>query len=424
MKKSLRTGSRILAFLMALLFAATGSGQATLMHSYTFEDGTAGDAVGDVDGTLHGDSVTIAGGLAIVSGAASNTDGYISFDAAALALNTYDAITLEAYLETGNNLNLYYALLAYFGAAEAGTNYFLILPVSQVDQTWIETKNSSTTISARFDDYELDDGWLHHVAAVLSPDRLAYYLEGNKIAETSTEGVDYISTLGADVARLFKGPDEWPDPNYNGALEEFNIYKGELSDSSIKQHADNYFIRPVDDANLDTIYASHGELFPEFDPGTVQYILYVPAGYDTIVITAEPSVSGAVVEIYDQLGYVHPDGKIVIGDGIDVEIVVTAPVGFSLKSYYLSIEPGTQIDEPEYPGIRLYPNPARDMIVVETDDTGNNITLELMDASGKILQTIPLNKRKLLEIDLSDKTEGLYFIRAKEYGGYQKIILN
>ena len=85
-------------------------GQATLKHSYTFESGTYDettlfDQTGSVNGTLGGTKISIADGKATVSGATVNSDGWISLDGVALALNTYSAVTLEAYVETGASLN-------------------------------------------------------------------------------------------------------------------------------------------------------------------------------------------------------------------------------------------------------------------------------------------------------------------------------
>ncbi len=330
-----------------ILSSSLSFGQATLKHSYTFEEGTyegttIHDQEGSLDGTMVGDAISIADGKCVVSGATTNTDGYVVFDGVSLDLASYSAITLEAFVETGDLLNTSFTMLAYFGSTTQGSNCFWIQPTRSGNETRIETNNGSTTITALLSGYEVDDGKKHHIAAVLNADALTYYIDGIAVAQTSTGGADYISTIGTDIAQLFKGPDGWPDPNYNCWLDEFNIYDGTLSQNTIAQRAGNYLGLDLTNANLDTLTTSMGTMEPEFgtDPND-EYNIYVDYGVSSITITATPEIAGSSVLIIDGLGNEITDGVVTFDkdDGIDFEVEVTALDQVTKKSYIFSVWP-------------------------------------------------------------------------------------
>ncbi|MDA3834152.1 MAG: cadherin-like beta sandwich domain-containing protein, partial [Spirochaetales bacterium] len=346
MKRNLLRGFCTILTLTGILLSNASFGQATLKHSYTFEEGTYEDATiydqtGSLDGTMTGSAISIVDGKCVVSGATTNTDGYVVFDGVALDLASYNAISLEAFVETGEVLNTTYTMLAYFGSTTSGSNCFWIQPTRGATETRIEANNGSTTISAILSGYEVDDGEMHHLVAILSSEALTYYLDGVVIAEASTEGADYISTLGTDIAQLFKGPDGWPDPNYNCWLEEFNIYDGVLEQQTIAQRAGNYLGLDLTNASLEDLNISVGTMEPAFDPETDIYEINVPYGTTSLTITTDPVVNGVTVTMLDGLGNELEDGVLSFDkdDGIDVEVIVTALDGVAEQSFFLSVFP-------------------------------------------------------------------------------------
>lgn len=332
--------------ILGLLITTMAFGQdAVLKHSYTFEEGTYDettvyDQVGTANGTLGGDKISIANGGATVSGATVNSDGWISFDGTEIGLATFTngGITLEAYLETGNVLNSGYTMLAYFGTGTPGNGCFWVQPTRAGNETRIETNNTSSTITASLMDYEVDDGKKHHLVATLSSDALTYYLDGVIIAETSTGGADYISTIGTEVANLFRGVDGWNDPNYNATLDEFNIYDGVIDHSTLVNHAGEFLGIELDNVLLASITSTLGTFNVPFDPENLDYELTVPYGTTSINLTAVPDASVSTVTMIDGLGNEITDGNVTFGnDGVDIEIIVTGADGFTSVSYYVAV---------------------------------------------------------------------------------------
>lgn len=329
---------------LLLLVTSLVMAQATLKHSYTFEEGTFDattvfDQVGTLNGTLGGTKISVGNGKATVSGATANSDGWISFDGVALALSTYSrGISLEAYLETGQTLNSSYTMLAYFGTATPGNGCLWIQPTRAANETRIETNNRSTTITALKSGYEVDDGKKHHLVAILSPEALTYYLDGMVLAQTLTNGSDYISTIGTEVANFFRGVDGWNDPNYNASLEEFNIYEGVLDHSTLVGHAGDYLGLELDNVLLDTLYASLGTFDQEFNAEILEYELMVPYGTRSVKLTAIAEANISTVTMYDGNGNEVADGVFTFGEeGDDIEITVDAADGVTSISYYVSI---------------------------------------------------------------------------------------
>jgi hypothetical protein len=292
MKKNLLCIKIIFCLTLVLFISDKITGQAILKHSYTFDDGTANDVVGTVNGVLNGTKISIANGKCTVSGATTYTDGYISLDAAALALKTYSAVTIEAYIQTtaGANGNSY-TMLAYFGNNTGGNKCLWIQSTrANSTQSRAETNNGVATRTAALNNVELDDGKLHHVVVVLTNESLKYYLDGFLASETKLFGT-YVSNLDNQIANIFKGPDGWKDPNYNASLDKFNIYDGELSADTISKHANEY----VDKSSNSRLASISPKPMNTFNSFTKIYYIPRPAGATSINIEAIPCNSKATV---------------------------------------------------------------------------------------------------------------------------------
>jgi hypothetical protein len=220
MKKRYANFKFLTALVLLAFFALPAvTGQATLMHSYTFEDGTASDVVGTADGTLNGTTYTVTDG---VFTATSNGD-FISFDPAVLALNTYSTITMEAYVRAGDGTNPGWTVLAYFGGTDGNNAHFM--SIARGDNRSQTEYGDTTAIGP-----ELDDGKLHHLVSVLTATDLSFYIDG-ELMETVAH-TKSLSEINLENAWLGKGG--WAtDPTWNGSIYEFNIYEGALDAATI-----------------------------------------------------------------------------------------------------------------------------------------------------------------------------------------------
>ncbi|WP_340114827.1 LamG-like jellyroll fold domain-containing protein [Maribellus mangrovi] len=325
-----------------------------IRHQFTFEDGTYDanmvyDQVGSVNGTIGGDSITIADGKATVSGATSNSMGWISMDGEALALHTFSEITIEVMLEAQNMANSSYTMLTYFGTSTPGNGCLWIQPSRAGNETRVETNNGNNTINAVLSGYEIDDGLKHHVAVVLDKESLKYYLDGEIIAESSTNGMDYISTIGTDVANIFRGVDGWNDPNYNSSLYEYNLWEGGLDEATIMDRAIEFLGDASRDATLSSLTVDVGEIIPGFNPEVTSYEVLVPAGTETVTVTAVPNdenattVGDTIVDVSSGKGSTDVVVTSEFGTQMTYSITFSTPAEYTLMHSY-TFEEGTYED--------------------------------------------------------------------------------
>jgi hypothetical protein len=222
----------------AKTYTITYSGLA-LMHSYTFDDGandSPANGASAVNGTLYNNTTTatISGGkftasttAAGVAADVTNTGDFIALNGAALALNTYPGITVEAYITASNAGNAGFTMFSYFGGATGSNAFYTSL-----------ARNDNVSRASYADTYnasgiELEDGALHHVVSILTKDSVYLYTDGYLSAKALN--VKPISDLSSTYAYLCKSG--WGDPTWVGTIDEFNIYTGRMDAATIKTRA-------------------------------------------------------------------------------------------------------------------------------------------------------------------------------------------
>ena len=208
-------------------------GTANLTHSYTFENGTANDSVGQAHGRL-------VGGVAIVNGALVITaqDQWMEMPGNIIAMNTYDEVTIEAWYTPTAGANTSWSMLAYFGDSVGGNGvngYFITSArgdnVSRAAISIGNTTNPWATESGA-NGPEYDDGILHHMVSTINATDITLYIDGELIAGTPLSAQNHISGISQNLAYLAKGG-YTGDPEWIGAIHEFNIYNRALTAAEV-----------------------------------------------------------------------------------------------------------------------------------------------------------------------------------------------
>ena len=206
------------------------------VHSYTFEDGTANDSVGDADGTLVGDAYIDGGALITV-----DQDDWMEMPGDIIAMNTYDEVTIEAWYTPEAGGNTGWSMLASFGSRSPdalwrGVDYIFMTSARADDKSRAAISclnyNDPWATEIGVDGPEYDDGLLHHMVMTLTATDLAFYIDGVSMGSTALGGNNIIANISTDLALLAKAVYN-DDPEWIGQINEFNIYNRALSEADI-----------------------------------------------------------------------------------------------------------------------------------------------------------------------------------------------
>jgi GH35 family endo-1,4-beta-xylanase len=215
------------------LTAQVDPGTTNLTHSWTFDDGTANDYVGHTSGKLVG-GASISGGALVTSAQGQ----WMEMPGDSIALNSYTAVSLEAWYTPAKNSNPNFTMLAFFGNTQnaIGVNYYFMTAarVDSVSRTAISCNNLSTPWSAEtgVNGPEFDDGRLHHMVSTLTSDSIKLYIDGNLTSASKLDTNNAISRISRAFAYLAKSGYNG-DLQWLGRINEFNIYNKALNLSEV-----------------------------------------------------------------------------------------------------------------------------------------------------------------------------------------------
>ena len=209
------------------------SGIGSPVHSYTFEDGTANDSIGEAHGTLMGDAKIENGSLVTV-----DQNDWMEMPGDVIAMNTYSEVTIEAWYTPTASANPRNSILAYFGdlVNGLGSNGYFITSARSDDKSRAAISIGNTIApweaESGADGPEHDDGVLHHMVSSLNATQITLYIDGVLIATTPLAAHNSISGISPKLACLAKGGYSG-DPEWIGKIHEFNIYNKALSDVDV-----------------------------------------------------------------------------------------------------------------------------------------------------------------------------------------------
>ncbi len=257
------------AFINALVLVPVpvDPGTGNLVHSWTFDDGTADDVAGDAEGVLIGDAAVVDGQLVL------DGDGdWMDMPGDVIAMNTFEGLTIEIMFTSVAGGNTGYHMVTAFGEEGTGDNpgygykYVCITPargndvsrgmiqtVSMDNDPWSEETGVSDVI-------EHDDGLPHHMVCTVDDTELAFYIDGVLIGTAALDPPgNSIAGLGTDVAHIGKGV-YGVDPLWAGSVDYLNLYNRALSEQEVRYLAGER-ATPVDPGTdgLVAFYALDGD---------------------------------------------------------------------------------------------------------------------------------------------------------------------
>ena len=213
--------------------------EAVLKHSYTFDDGTPVDVIGNADAQLKGGK--IENGKYVTS----EEGQYMELPANLIKINTYTSLSLEAYIIAGKG-NAINTMLSYFGneTGRFGTDYIFQSAINRgFTQSNISCKNNTTpwtslTITRC---NALDDGLPHHIVTTFDNKMLKLYVDGLMVDSVTNEEFpdNLLENIGDQVAYLAKSGYS-DDPTWLGTIDAFNIYEGILDAETVEKSAQDY----------------------------------------------------------------------------------------------------------------------------------------------------------------------------------------
>ncbi len=163
------------------------------------------------------------------------------------------------------------------------------------------------------------------------------------------------------------------------------------------------------DADLDALEYDvvTATLTPAFDSDSLTYMLQLVQDSSVVDLMATPSSEFATVEGDSTIDVSN-------GDTLTTVIVVIAENG-NQKEYEVTVYPfvsdvSVQPNEIEGPGIKLYPNPASDMIYIEAGADIRQVTV--YNAVGRVVMDQTYRNNPKVDLNVGSLIPGLYMIKV------------
>jgi hypothetical protein len=162
----------------------------------------------------------------------------------------------------------------------------------------------------------------------------------------------------------------------------------------------------LDDIQYDVVTATFA---PDFDPAVFEYTLSLVKDSNVVTLTAIPSDANATV-----IGDSTVD--VSAGDTITVGIRVISENAGVVKLYNVTVqayvEPPEAVEEvAATDNIRVYPNPVKDVLTIETEYLNSRITI--YNSIGKVVMEHKADNN-LIRLNVKNLDAGIYLIRIED----------
>lgn len=361
---------------------------------YTF-DHTPEDAFGKTGAALYSGGPKYVNGNVNSALSLDGTDAFASLPAGIVSSLVDFTIATWIYIDEhktwarifdfGINTSLYMYLTASSGL---GTPRFSI-------------KNGGSEIYINSSN-PLPEGKWTHIAVTRLGNRGRLFINGEISGATSTLTITP-SNLGI-TTRNYLGKSQYSDPFLSGIIDDFRIYNRELDASEIEFLADSarfLNLRPV----VSIIYPSDSAKFFKGDTVNIEA---AASDIDGTIVKVE--FYRGLVKIGEDftspytLSWINPNPGI-----YSLTVVATDNIGTTKISSEIgiNISESSGIGDSGYEMFKCYPNPARDVIVIENCFEGK---FEIFNTQGILMLTGQINE-DYKTISIKDLSPGLYIVR-------------
>jgi hypothetical protein len=268
-----RSAYRLMLAAGALAVGVAPVVAATPKHQYTFNQGNANDSVGGMHGVVvdnTGISSYTGGALDLSqnNGAGSNQDfsnpatvgAFVDLPnglfTGAVTSGTYGAVTLEIWATPQENRN--WARLVDFGSSEGGEGFSTggngqsyVIMVPQRDgngQAGASAHSSANAENFAYAGFPLPTGVRSHMVAVYDQNNttagldgtISLYVNNGPVVQAPIPAGMFLDFINDNNNWL--GRAQWPDPLFDGLIDEFRVYDTALSAADV---AASYAAGPV-----------------------------------------------------------------------------------------------------------------------------------------------------------------------------------
>jgi len=119
----------------------------------------------------------------------------------------------------------------------------------------------------------------------------------------------------------------------------------------------------------------------------------------------------------NEVVYVH-DGSETTSDSFGFRLT-DGTATLSAETFDITISPVTGLEDPILSNLKIYPNPARDYLIIELNDTNRSkLRIEVFNSSGlRVIQPVELNALNH-QLDIKLLQTGIYFVRIETDKGF------
>jgi len=215
--------------LMACICASNAD--AVLIHRYSFNDGTAKDSVGKIDGKLKG-AASIAAGKLVLKNEDKNSDdpqlSYLEFSDAILPKS--GSVTIMAWFTTSDVGN--FARILDIGDKDGsnGQAFIYFTPRNADDQSRASITATDAASKTFQDNDRLDDGKPHMIAMVIDGNakKLHVFIDGKEPKPAEDLGDNTLDKVRQVNNWLGRSSFD-ADPGLSGSIDEFRVYDNALT---------------------------------------------------------------------------------------------------------------------------------------------------------------------------------------------------